>query len=206
MKRNANVRLLVLKSSSQTEFLLLRRLCQRFSLSLQKRRSKSLLSLFFLSWEWKFFTKNKTSQYFDNFVKILLIYVKIRRFALFNLSMILAISFVEKYDLANTVTIIANRLSVSMFVSFRLSVKSKKRNFAFAFVKFSILKSFDVVFSSTFSDVVFFSILLSALFVSFDRFFASSLSDYRDSLLCSSISFSFEKFLKKILRFISFFN
>ena len=75
----------------------------------------------------KSFTKDKTFQYFDNFVKISLICVKIRRSALFNSSMISTISFVEKYDLVNTVTIIVNRLSVSMSVSFRLSVKNKNK-------------------------------------------------------------------------------
>ena len=92
-----------------------------------KKKSKSLLSLFFLSWEWKYLTRNKIFRYFDNFVKISLTCVKVRRFALFNSSIISAILFVEKYYFVNTVTIIVNRFSVSMSVSFRLSVKNKKK-------------------------------------------------------------------------------
>ena len=93
-------------------FLLFFRLCQKLSLSFRKRKSKSLLSLFFLSWEWKSFTKNKISRYLNNFVNVLLICDKIRRFALFNSSMISAISFVE-----NIILLILWRLLliVSMF-------------------------------------------------------------------------------------------
>ena len=156
MRKSENVSLIVLKFSFKTNFFLLSsRLFQKFSLSLRKRRSRSLLSLFFLSWEWKFFTRNKTFQRLDNFVKVSLTCVKIRRFRFFDSSMISAILSVEKYDFANTVTIIANHFSVSMFVSmsvsFRLFVKKKKRNSVFDLVRFSILKSSDAVFFSTFS-------------------------------------------------------
>ena len=187
MKKNENVSLFVRKSSSKTRLLLLRRLCQRFRLSLQKERSRSLSSLSFLSWEWKSLTRNKISQRLDNFVKISLICVKVRRFRLFNSSMISAISSVEKYDFVNTVTIIANRLNVSMSVFFRLSVKSKKRNFAFDLVRFSISESSDAVFFSTFST------LFDVESVSFVRFFVSFSNDYRDSL-----SVSRSRFLSKI--------
>ena len=121
--------------------------------------------------------------------------------------MISAISSVEKYDLANTVTIIVNRFSVSMSVSFRLFIKTKKRKSVFDLVRFSISKSFDVVFFSTFSDVVFFSIfstffdalfvssiLLSVVFSSI-RFFVSFSNDYLDSLSV----FRF-RFLSKVLQ------
>ena len=150
-----------------------------------KKKLRSLLSLFSLSWKWKFFTKDKISQRFDNFVKVSLTCVKICRFRLFNSSMISTTSFVEKYDLANTVTIIVNRLSVSMSVFFRLSVKKKKRNFAFDFVKFSISRSYDVVFFFSILSIFFdalsvFSILLNVVFFS-TRFFVSLSSDYRDS-------------------------
>ena len=80
--------------------------------------------------------------------------------------MILAISFVERYNFVNTVTIIINRLSVSMFVFLRFFVESKKRNFAFDFVRFSILESSSVVFFSTFFDVVFFSTFFDVVFFS----------------------------------------
>ena len=183
MKKSENVCLLVLKFSSKTKFLLLFfRLFQKFSLNLRKRRSRSLLSLFFLSRKWKSLIKNKISRYLNNFVSVSLICDKVHRSALFNSSMISAILSVEKYDFANSVTIIVNRFSVSMSVSFRLSVKNKKRNSAFAFVKFSILKSFDVVFSSTFFDVLFvFSTFFDVVSAFFARFFVSFSSDYRDS-------------------------
>ena len=215
IKKNANVHLLVLKFSSKTRFLLFRRLCQRLFLNFQKKRLKSLLSLFFLSWKWKFLTKNKTFQYFDSFVKISLICVKIRRFALFNSSMISAILFVKKYNFVNTVTIIANRFNVSMFVFFRLFIKSKKKillslswnsssqnhlmSFFFRFFLMSFFFStlFDVVFFSTFFDVVFFSTFLSALSASFDRFFVSFSSDYRDSLFVRRSRFLSRIFQKK---------
>ena len=103
--------------------------------------------------------------------------------------MISTILSVEKYDLVNTVTIIANRFNVSMFVSMsvflRLSVKKKKRNSVFDFVKFSISKSYNAVFFRLFR--LFFdalsvsSTLLSVAFAS-TRFFVSLSSDYRDSL------------------------
>ena len=85
-----------------------------------------------------------------------------------------AISSVERYDLINTVTIIVNRfsvsLSVSVFVSFRLFAKKKKRNFTFDFVKSSISRSYDA-FSSIFLNVAFFF-----------HFFVSFSNNYRDSL------------------------
>ena len=106
-------------------------------------------------------------------MRISLTCFKVRRFRLFDSSMNSAISSVEKYDLANTVTIIANRLSVSLFLSvfvfFRLFAKRKERNLAFDFVRFSILKSYDA-FSSIFLSVA-----------SFFRFFASFFENYRDS-------------------------
>ena len=173
-----------------------------------KKRSRSLLSLS-LSWKWKFLTRNKTFRYLDNFVWISLIYVKVRRSALFDSSMISAISFVERYDLANTVTIIANRLSVSMFVSFRLFIKRKKRNSAFDFVKFSISKSFDVVFFSIFSTLFdalsVFSTLLNVVFFSI-RFFDSLSNDYRDSFSVFRFRSLSKVSQKKISRLISFFN
>ena len=168
MKKNENVLLFVLKFRWKSKILLrFFRLSQILSLNLWKKKSKSflsLLSLFFLSllslflllWEWKSFSKNKIFRRFDNFVKISLICVKVRRSRLFNSSMNSAISFVEKYNLANTVTIIVNRFNVSLFVSmfvfFRLFVKKKKRNSAFNFVKFSILKSYNAVFFFDFVD------------------------------------------------------
>ena len=213
MKNSENVFLFVLKLSLKTKFLsLFFRLCQRLSLNLRKKRSKSLLSLFFLSWEWKSFTKNKIFRYSSNFVNVSLICDKIRRFVLFNSSMISAISFVERYDFANSVTIIVNRFSVSMFVSFRFSVKNKKKNSAFASVKFSISDSSDVVFFSIFFDVLsacstLFDVL-SAFSTFFDvvsafstRFYVSLSSDYRDSLFVR-----FESLSKKISCRISFFN
>ena len=109
---------------------------------------------------------------------------RIRRFRLFDLSMNSAISSVERYDLANTVTIIANRfsvsLSVSVFVSLRFFAKRKERDFAFNFVRFSISRSYDV-FSS-----------ISLNVASFFRFFASSSKSYRDS----SFVFRFRFFSK----------
>ena len=219
MKRNANVRLFVLKFRLKSKFLLFFfRFSQRSSLSLWKKKSKSLLSLlslFSLSWKWKFLLKDKIFQRLNNFVKISLTCVKIRRFRLFNSSMISTISSVEKYNFANTVTIIVNRLSVSMsvstFVFFRFSVKKKKRNFVFDFVKSSISRSYDAVFLSIFSiffdalsvfsillNVVFFS-TFSTLFdvesVSFARFFVSFSSSYRDWFFV----FSF-RFLSKIFQ------
>ena len=136
MIKSENVLLFFSKFRWKSKFLFLFfRFFQKLSLSLLKRRSRSflsllslfflsllslsflsLLSLFFLSWEWKFFSRNKIFQRFDNFVKVSLTYVKIRRFRLFNSSMNSAISSVEKYDFVNTVTIIVNRFSVSMFV------------------------------------------------------------------------------------------
>ena len=201
MKRNANVRLLVLKFSLKSKFLLLFfRLSQRLSLSLWKKRSKSLLSLSFLSWEWKFLTRNKISQHFDNFVKVSLICVKIRRFRLFNSSIISAISFVKRYDFVNTVTIIINRFNVWMFVFFRLSVKNKKRNSAFDLVKFSISESFNVVFFSTFSDVVFFSTLFNVVFF---RFFLMSSFLRLSLMLCLLLRFFW---MSCFLRFVFSFR
>ena len=121
-------------------------------------------------------------------MKISLTCFKIRRFRLSDSLMNSAISSVEKYDLANTVTIIVNRfsvsLSVSVFVSFRLFAKKKERNFAFDFVKFSISKSYDV-FSSIFLSVAFFF-----------RFFVSSFESYRDSFFVLRFRF-FSKILQK---------
>ena len=105
------------------------------------------------------------------------------------------LTFVEKYDFVNSVTIIANRFNVSMSVFFRLSVKSKKRNSVFAFVEFSISESSDVVFSSNFSDVVFFSIFFDVVFASSTRFFVSFLNDYRDSFSVCRF-----RFLSKVLQ------
>ena len=104
-------------------------------------------------------------------MRVSLICFKIRRFRLSDSSMNSAISSVEKYDFANTVTIIVNRLSVSLFLSvfvfFRFFAKKKTRNFAFDLVKSSISKSYDV----------FSSISLSVAF-SF-RFFVFSFSAFR---------------------------
>ena len=148
-------------------------------------------------------------------MKISLTCVKIRRFRLFDSSMISATSSVERYDFVNTVTIIVNRfsvsMSVSMFVIFRLFVKKKKRNFVFDFVKFSISKSYNAVFSSIFStffdalsvssillNVVFFltsSTLFDVESFFFARFFALFSNNYRDSL------FAFRsRFLSKVLQ------
>ena len=198
MKRNEKILLLILKFRWKSRiFLLFFRFFQRFSLKLWKKRSKSflsLLSLFFLSWEWKFFLRNKTFQRFDNFVKISLICVKVRRFRLFNSSMNSAISFVEKYDFVNTVTIIVNRfsvsLSVSVFVSFRFFAKKKERNFAFDFVKSSISKFYDV-FSSIFLSVAFFF-----------RFFVSFFENYRDSFFVFRFRFFSKVFQKRF--YVSF--
>ena len=171
MKKNENVSLFVLKFSLKSKFFLfLFRFFQKFSLNLWKKRLRSLLSLlslFFLSWKWKFLSRNKTSQRFDNFVKISLICVKIRRFRLFNSSMISAISFVEKYDFVNTVTIIVNRFSVSMFVSM------------FVFFRFFVNKKNEILFliswNSRFQDSMmsfFFRFFrLFSMFCLFFRFF-----------------------------------
>ena len=95
-----------------------------------------------------------------------------------------AISSVERYDFANTVTIIVNRFNVSLFlsvfVSFRLFAKRKERNFAFDLVKSSISRSYDA-FSSIFLSIA-----------SFFRFFASFSKNYRDS----SFVFRFRFFSK----------
>ena len=112
------------------------RLCQRFSLNFRKRRSRSLLSLFSLLSKWKSFTKDKNFRYLSNFVSVSLICVKVRRSALFNSSMILAISFVKKYDLVNSVTIIVNCFSVSMFVFFVSLSRARKK------ILFSLLWDF----------------------------------------------------------------
>ena len=148
-----------------------------------------------------FFSKNKIFQRFDNFVKISLTCVKIRRFRLFNSSMNSTISFVEKYNFVNIVTIIVNRFNVSMFVSmfvfFRFFVKRKKRNSIFDFVKFSISKLYDVVFfsiSSTHFVLSVFSIFLNVVF--FFRFFVSSSNNYRDSFFVFRFRF-FSKVLQK---------
>ena len=130
-------------------------------------------------------------------MKISLICVKIRRFRLFDSSMNSAISSVEKYNFVNTVTIIANRLSVSLFlfvfVSFRFFAKKKERNFAFDFVKFSISKSYDALsISSIFLNVA-----------SFFRFFASSFESYRDSFFVFRFCF-FSKVSQK--RFYASFH
>ena len=106
-------------------------------------------------------------------MKVSLTCFRIRRSRLSDSSMNSAISSVERYDFINTVTIIANRLSVSLsvsvFVSFRLFAKKKERNFAFDFVESSISKSYDA-FSS-----------ISLNVASFFRFFVSSFESYRDS-------------------------
>ena len=212
--------LLVLKFRWKSKiFLRFFRFFQKFSLSLWKRKSRSflsllslfflsLLSLFFLSWEWKFFSKDKTFQRFDNFVRISLICVKIRRFRLFNSSMNSAISFVEKYDFVNIVTIIVNRLSVSLFVSvfvfFRFFVKRKKRNSAFDFVKFSISKSYDVVFFSI-SSITLNALFVSSIFLNvvfFFRFFVSFSNNYRDSFFVFRFHFFSKNFQKKF--YVSF--
>ena len=119
-------------------------------------------------------------------MKISLTCVKIRRFRFFDSSMNSTILSVEKYNFVNIVTIIVNRfnvsLSVSVFVFFRFFVKRKKRDFAFDFVKFSISRSYDVVFfsiSSIYFVLSMFSIFLNVVF--FFRFFVSSSNDYRDS-------------------------
>ena len=221
MIKNENVLLLFLKSRWKSKFLLIFfRLFQKFLLSLLKKKSRSflsllslffllLLSLSFLSWKWKSFSKNKTFQRFDNFVKISLTCVKIRRFRLFNSSINSAISFVEKYDLANTVTIIVNRLSVSLFVSmfvfFRLFVKKKKKNSAFDFVRSSISRFYDVVFSSI-SSTHFDVLSVSSIFlnvVSFSRFFVSFSNNYRDSFFIFRFRF-FSKISQK--RFYASFH
>ena len=223
MRKNENVLLFVLKSRWKSKiFLLFIRLSQRFSLSLWKKKSKSflsllslfflsLLSLFFLSWKWKFLSKNKIFQRFDNFVKISLTCVKIRRSRLFNSSMNSAISFVEKYNFANTVTIIANRfsvsLSVSMFVFLRFFVK-KKTTFC---VWFREIFDFKITWCCFFFDFVdylwcfvcFVDLFECRIFFSFFRLVFEQLSRFAFRL---SISFFFESFSKKILRFISFFN
>ena len=135
MIKSENVLLFFSKFRWKSRFFFFR-LFQRFSLNLLKKRSRSflsllslfflsLLSLFFLSWKWKFLSRNKTFQRFDNFVKISLTCVKVRRFRLSDSSIISAISSVEKYNLANTVTIIVNRFNVSMSVSLRFFVKKK---------------------------------------------------------------------------------
>ena len=116
--------------------------------------------------------------------------------------MISAISFVEKYDFVNTVTIIVNRfsvsLSVSVFVFFRLFVKRKKRNSAFDFVKSSISKSCDVVFFSI-SSIHFDVLSVSSIFLNvvfFFRFFVSFSNNYRDSLFVFRFRF-FSKIFQK---------
>ena len=127
-------------------------------------------------------------------MRISLTCFKIRRSRLFNSSMNSAISFVERYDLANTVTIIVNRFSVSLsvfvFVSFRLFAKKKERNFAFDLVKSSISKSYDV-FSSIFLNVAFFF-----------RFFVSSFESYRDSFFALRFRFFSKVFQKEF--YVSF--
>ena len=201
MIKNENVLLFFFKFRWKSKiFLRFFRFFQKFSLSLWKRKSKSFLSLLslfflsllslsflsllsssFLSWKWKFFSRNKTFQRFDNFVKISLICVKVRRFRFFDFSMNSTISSVEKYNFINTVTIIANRLSVSLFVSvfvsFRFFAKKKERNLAFNFVKSSISKSYDV-FSSIYLNVAFFF-----------RFFVSFSNNYRDSFFAFRFRF-----------------
>ena len=106
-------------------------------------------------------------------MKISLTCFKIRRSRLFDSSMNSAISSVERYDLANTVTIIANRLSASLSVSvsvpLRPSAKRKERNPAFDPVRSPISRPYDV----------FSPISLSA--ASSSRFFAPPLESYRDS-------------------------
>ena len=124
-------------------------------------------------------------------MKISLICVKIRRFRFFDSSMNSAISFVEKYDFINTVMIIVNCFNVSLFVFvfvfFRFFAKKKERNFAFNFVRFSILKSYNVLFVS--------SIFLNVAF--FFRFFVSFSNNYRDSLFVSRFRFFSKIFQKK---------
>ena len=192
MRKNENVSLFVLKFRWKSKFLLLFfRLFQRFSLSLWKKKSRlllSLLSLSFLSWKWKSLSKNKTFQRFDNFVRISLICVKVRRFRLFNSSMISTISSVEKYDFVNTVTIIVNRfnvsMSVSMFVFFRLFVKKKSEILSLISWNFRFQ---DYMMLSFFRFFRFFSIL--CLFLRF--FWMSYLSWFFRLFLMSSLFFSF---------------
>ena len=131
-------------------------------------------------------------------MSVSLICNKVRRFVLFNSSMISAILFVERYDFANFMTIIVNCFNVSMFVSFRFSVKIKKRNFAFAFVEFSILNSFNVVFFSTFFDVLFVSSTFFDVVSAFStRFFVSLSNDYRDSFFVRRFRFLSKIFQKR---------
>ena len=121
-------------------------------------------------------------------MRISLTCFRIRRFRLFDSSMNSAISSVERYDFANTVTIIANRLNVSLslsvFVSFRLFAKRKERNLAFDLVRSSISRSYDV-FSS-----------ISLNVASFFRFFAPFSKNYRDSFFVFRFRF-FSKILQK---------
>ena len=191
----------------------------KISFEFSKKKIKIVVVVVFSVVRMKIFHKNKISRYFDNFVKISLTCVKVRRSALFDSSMISAISFVEKYDFANSVTIIVNRFSVSMSVSLRFFIKRKKRNSTFDFVRFLISRLVDVVFFSTFFNVVFFSTsstlfdALSDSSTSFDvesvfstRFFVLFSNNYRDSLSVRRFRFFFENFSKRISRFISFFN
>ena len=198
--------LIVLKFSFKTNFLLLFfRLFQKFSLNLWKKKSKSLLSLFFLSWKWKSFTRDKTFQRFDNFVKISLTWFKVRRFRLFNSSIILTILFVEKYNFAN---IWRSLLIVSMFrcLCFFVSL-SKKRSeillsilwdsrFQDHLMSFSLrlflMSFFFSTFSTFFDALSIFSIFLNVAFSS-TRFFASLSNDY-----CDSFSVFRFRFLSKI--------
>ena len=106
-------------------------------------------------------------------------------------------------------TIITHRLSVLMFVSFRLSVKNKKRNSAFDFVRFSISKSSYVVFFRFFLMSSFFRLFLMSFFFStfstlFNvesvfsaRFFFSSSNSYRDSCFVRRFRFLSKVFQKK---------
>ena len=98
-----------------------------------------------------------------------------------------------------------------------VSLFKKKRNFTFDFVKFSISRSSDVVFSSISFDVVFFStfsiffnalfvfsILLSVVFFS-TRFFASLSNDYRDSFFVFRFRF-FSKVSQKKTHVLFYFS
>ena len=161
-----------------------------------EKKIKIVAVAVFLSWKEKFLTRNKISRYLNSFASVLLICDKIRRFVLSNSSVSLAISFVEKYDFANSVTIIVNRFSVSMSMFLRLSIKSKKRNSVFAFVEFSISDLFDVVFFSTLFDVV------SAFST---RFFVSLSNDYRDSFSVRRFRF-FSKILQEEFHVLFYFS
>ena len=128
----------------------------------------------------------------------------------------------QQYHLSkNMILLILWRLLliVSMFrcLCLFVSLFKKKRNFTFDFVKFSISRSSDVVFSSISFDVVFFStfsiffnalfvfsILLSVVFFS-TRFFASLSNDYRDSFFVFRFRF-FSKVSQKKTHVLFYFS